>query len=76
MSAMGIPSISAAYGSVRKEQLPMATKSLNIVQRLGGPALTTLCASFLGWQRLFIRPPMQPKRLRSALPSYAACMSC
>jgi hypothetical protein len=25
---------------------------------------------------LLIRPPMQPKRLRSALPSYAACMSC
>jgi hypothetical protein len=30
MSAVGIPSISAAYGSVRKEQLPMATTSLNI----------------------------------------------
>ena len=50
MSAVGIPSISAAYGSVRKEQLPMATTSLNIVQRLGGPTLTTLCATFLGWQ--------------------------
>jgi hypothetical protein len=50
MSAVGIPSISAAYGSVRREQLPMATTSLNIVQRLGGPTLTTLCASFLGWQ--------------------------
>ena len=31
MSAVGIPSISAAYGSVRKEQLPMVTTSLNIV---------------------------------------------
>jgi hypothetical protein len=40
MSAMGIPSISAGYGSVRKEQLPMATTSLNIVQRLGGLTLT------------------------------------
>jgi hypothetical protein len=28
----------------------MATTSLNIVQRLGGPTLTTLCATFLGWQ--------------------------
>jgi EmrB/QacA subfamily drug resistance transporter len=50
MSAVGLPSISAAYASVRKEQLPMATTSLNIVQRLGGPTLTTLCASLLGWQ--------------------------
>jgi hypothetical protein len=36
MSAVGIPSISAAYASVRNEELPMATTSLNIVQRLGG----------------------------------------
>ena len=28
----------------------MATTSLNIVQRLGGPTLTTLCAAFLGWR--------------------------
>ena len=50
LSAVGVPSISAAYASVPKEQLPMATTSLNIVQRLGGPTLTTLCATFLGWQ--------------------------
>jgi EmrB/QacA subfamily drug resistance transporter len=50
ISAVGVPSISAAYASVPKEQLPMATTSLNIVQRLGGPTLTTLCATFLGWQ--------------------------
>jgi EmrB/QacA subfamily drug resistance transporter len=50
LSAVGIPSISAAYASVRKQDLPMATTSLNIVQRLGGPALTTLCASFLEWR--------------------------
>ncbi|MBV9873722.1 MAG: DHA2 family efflux MFS transporter permease subunit [Verrucomicrobia bacterium] len=50
ISAVGVPSISAAYAAVRKEQLPMATTSLNIVQRLGGPTLTTLCATFLGWQ--------------------------
>jgi EmrB/QacA subfamily drug resistance transporter len=50
LSAVGIPSISAAYASVKKQDLPMATTSLNIVQRLGGPTLTTLCATFLGWR--------------------------
>ena len=50
MSAVGIPSISAAYASVRKEELPKATTSLNIVQRLGGPTLTTVRATFLGWR--------------------------
>src|ERR1700733_7386048 len=50
LSAVGIPSISAAYASMRKQDLPMATTSLNIVQRLGGPTLTTLCATFLGWR--------------------------
>jgi MFS family permease len=50
LSSVGVPSISAAYASVRKQDLPMATTSLNIVQRLGGPTLTTLCATFLGWR--------------------------
>jgi EmrB/QacA subfamily drug resistance transporter len=50
LSAVGVPSISAAYAAVRKQDLPMATTSLNIVQRLGGPTLTTLCATFLGWR--------------------------
>jgi EmrB/QacA subfamily drug resistance transporter len=50
LSAVGIPSISAAYTSVKKRDLPMATTSLNIVQRLGGPTMTTLCATFLGWR--------------------------
>jgi MFS family permease len=50
LSAVGIPSISAAYASVKKCELPMATTSLNIVQRLGGPTMTTLCAAFLGWR--------------------------
>jgi EmrB/QacA subfamily drug resistance transporter len=50
MSAVVVPPISAAYSSVRGEELPMATTSLNIVQRLGGPALTTLCATVLGWR--------------------------
>jgi|ERR1700722_10160864 len=50
LSAVGIPSISAAYASVQKRDLPTATTSLNIVQRLGGPTMTTLCATFLGWR--------------------------
>ncbi|HEY2466433.1 MAG TPA: DHA2 family efflux MFS transporter permease subunit [Terracidiphilus sp.] len=50
LSGVGIPSISAAYASVEKRDLPMATTSLNIVQRLGGPLMTTLCATFLGWR--------------------------
>jgi len=49
-SAIGVPSISAAYASVRREDLPMATTALNIVQRLGGPTLTTLMATFLAWR--------------------------
>jgi EmrB/QacA subfamily drug resistance transporter len=49
-SAVGIPSMSAAYASVARRELPMATTSLNIVQRLGGPTFTTLCAAFLGWR--------------------------
>ncbi len=50
MSAIGIPSITAGYASVRRQDLPMATTAMNIVQRLGGPTLTTLCATFLGWR--------------------------
>jgi EmrB/QacA subfamily drug resistance transporter len=42
LGAINIPSMSAAYSSVAKAELPMATTTLNIVQRLGGPILTTL----------------------------------
>jgi hypothetical protein len=28
----------------------MATTTLNIVMRIGGPTLTTICATFLGWR--------------------------
>lgn len=48
--AIGVPSISAAYNSVPKSELPMATTTLNIVQRLGGPAMTTFLATFLAWR--------------------------
>jgi EmrB/QacA subfamily drug resistance transporter len=64
-SAVGVPSISAAYASVSRRDLPMATTSLNIVQRLGGPTLTTLCATLLGW-RLSSQPMHQ-----TALTPYA-----
>ena len=50
LSCIGIPSISAAYVSVKRENLPMATTTLNIVMRMGGPTLTTICATFLGWR--------------------------
>ena len=50
LGGIGIPAMTAAYSSVPRAHLPMATTTLNIVQRLGGPALTTLCATFLGWQ--------------------------
>ena len=49
-SAIGVPSVSAAYASVKREDLPMATTAINIVQRLGGPTLTTLMATFLAWR--------------------------
>ncbi|EDT03303.1 DHA2 family efflux MFS transporter permease subunit [Burkholderia ambifaria] len=49
-SAIGIPSMSAAYASVERRNLPMATTSLNIVQRLGGPTFTTICTLFLAWR--------------------------
>lgn len=50
MSGVGLPSLTAAYASVSRQKLPMATTSLNVVQRLGGPTMTTLCASFLVWK--------------------------
>jgi EmrB/QacA subfamily drug resistance transporter len=50
LAGIGIPAMTAAYSTVPRSDLPMATTTLNIVQRLGGPTLTTLCATFLGWQ--------------------------
>jgi EmrB/QacA subfamily drug resistance transporter len=50
LSLIGIPSISAAYTSIKRQDLPMATTTLNIVMRAGGPTLTTICAAFLGWR--------------------------
>lgn len=47
--AVGLPAIALAYASIAKESLPMGAATLNIVQRIGGPTLTTLCALFLSW---------------------------
>ena len=42
--AIGIPTISAAYASVPKDKLSLATTAVNIVQRLGGPMATIAIA--------------------------------
>jgi EmrB/QacA subfamily drug resistance transporter len=42
--AIGIPTVSAAYASVPKEKLSLATTAVNIVQRLGGPMATIVVA--------------------------------
>ena len=47
--ATGLPSIAAAYSSVPKEQLSFAAASMNIVQRLGGPVLTTALAVIVSY---------------------------
>ncbi len=52
MGSIGIPSIAAAYTSIPKSMIPVATTALNILQRLGGPIATTLLAISLHvhWQ--------------------------
>ena len=50
MGMVGIPSMTAAYASVPKDELPMAATSINIVQRVGGPTITTIAATFLAWR--------------------------
>jgi EmrB/QacA subfamily drug resistance transporter len=42
--AIGIPTVSAAYASVPKEKLSLATTAVNIVQRIGGPTATIAIA--------------------------------
>jgi MFS family permease len=42
--ATGIPSMAAAYASVPQERLSHAATAVNIIQRLGGPLLTTALA--------------------------------
>jgi EmrB/QacA subfamily drug resistance transporter len=47
--ATGIPSLSAAYASVPRDQLGAATTAANIVQRLGGPVMTTALAIVMAY---------------------------
>ncbi|WP_213807230.1 MDR family MFS transporter [Granulicella sp. dw_53] len=47
MGAINIPSIAAAYASIPKQMIPVATTAINILQRLGGPVATMLLAIFL-----------------------------
>jgi EmrB/QacA subfamily drug resistance transporter len=42
--ATGLPSIAAAYAAVPRSQLGLATMTVNIIQRLGGPFVTTIIA--------------------------------
>lgn len=49
-SAVGLSSMTAAYQSIPASDIPMATTSLNIFQRLGGPVMTTISAVFLDWR--------------------------
>lgn len=48
--AIGIPSTTAAYTALEKAQLPMATTTLNVIQRLGGPVMATVCTQLLAWR--------------------------
>jgi len=48
-SGIGLPSISAAYASVPREKLALATTATNIAQRLGGPIATTSVAIFMSF---------------------------
>jgi len=48
--AIGIPSMSAAYSAVPWKDLAMATTTLNILQRLGGPIMTTAVAIVIDWK--------------------------
>jgi EmrB/QacA subfamily drug resistance transporter len=48
--AIGIPSMSAAYAAIPRKDLPMATTTLNILQRLGGPVMTTTAAILIAWK--------------------------
>jgi EmrB/QacA subfamily drug resistance transporter len=47
MGAINIPTMAAAYSEVPTPKLPVATTTINIVQRLGGPVATTLTAIVL-----------------------------
>ena len=60
LGAVGVPSLSAAYASVPKEKLALATTASNIVQRLGGPTATTLLTIVLSLSETHV-PAIGPR---------------
>ena len=48
-SAIGVPSLAAAYTAIPREAIPLASTAANIAQRLGGPTATTLMAIVLSF---------------------------
>lgn len=44
MASISIPSVASAYAGIPRAAVPVATTALNIVQRLGGPTITTVIA--------------------------------
>ena len=50
MGAVGVPSNSSGYAAVPREALSTAATAMNIGQRIGGSAWTTICATFLAWR--------------------------
>jgi hypothetical protein len=57
LGCINVPSMSAAYATIPHDQLPMATTTLNIAQRLGGPMLTTIVSFFLAWRMRTVSLP-------------------
>ncbi|MGI4813555.1 MAG: DHA2 family efflux MFS transporter permease subunit [Janthinobacterium lividum] len=47
VGCINIPSMSVAYASIDKRNIAVATTAINIVQRLGGPVVTTALAIYL-----------------------------
>lgn len=50
MGAVGVPANSSGYAAVPREDLSTAATAMNIGQRIGGSAWTTICAAFLAWR--------------------------
>ena len=66
LGCINVPSMSAAYATIPGKELPMATTALNIVQRLGGPMLTTIVSVFLAWQLRTAAPMAHPNKAFAA----------
>jgi EmrB/QacA subfamily drug resistance transporter len=56
LASISIPSMSAAYATIPREELPMATTAINVLQRFGGPMLTTIVSIFLASKLTTVSP--------------------